>query len=139
MLQTFPLLAVSLAMYTGLTFTTRGAERPWYDGEALSIQLMSGDTWHISGGAMFILFSMMMLFIEILRSTRSGGASLINHAFSVVVFVSALLLFITKPGFGNSIFFIYTSMTFLDFMAGFIITTVTQRRDFGGAFGRVED
>jgi hypothetical protein len=54
-----------------------------------------------------------------------------------VVFVSALLLFITKRGYGNSTFFIYTAMTFLDFMAGFIITTVTARRDF--AFQRVEE
>ena len=35
------------------------------------------------------------------------------------------------PGYGNSVFFIYLSMTFLDFMAGFIVTTVTARRDFG--------
>ena len=137
MLTIFPLLAVSLALYTGFTFSTYGSARPWYEREALTIPLMSGDEWHISGGHLFILFSMVMLFIEILRATRSGGASLMNHAFSVIVFVSALMLFITKQGFGNSIFFIYTSMTFLDFMAGFIITTVTARRDFG--YGRVEE
>ena len=137
MLQIFPLLAVSLALFTIYSIATGAGSRPWYEVEALSIDLMSGDTWHITGGHLFILFSMTMLFIEILRSTRSGGASIINHAFSVVVFVSALLLFLTKRGYGNSTFFIFTSMTFLDFMAGFIITTVTARRDF--AFGRVEE
>lgn len=137
MLQIFPLLAVSLALFTLFSIATGGGARPWYEVEALSIDLMSGDVWHITGGHLFILFSMVMLFVEILRSTRSGGASIINHAFSVVVFVSALLLFLTKRGYGNSTFFIFTSMTFLDFMAGFIITTVTARRDF--AFGRVED
>jgi hypothetical protein len=137
MLQIFPLLAVSLGLYTIFSFATGGSPQPWYESEALAIPLMSTDLWHITGGHLFILFSMVMLFIEILRATRSGGASIVNHAFSVVVFVSALLLFITKRGYGNSTFFIYTAMTFLDFMAGFIITTVTARRDF--AFQRVED
>ncbi|HET8934101.1 MAG TPA: hypothetical protein VFN67_11700 [Polyangiales bacterium] len=137
MLQIFPLLAVSLALFTLFSFATGGNVQPWYETEALTIELMSGDLWHITGGHLFICFSMIMLFVEILRATRSGGASIVNHAFSVVVFVSALLLFITKRGYGNSTFFIYTAMTFLDFMAGFIITTVTARRDF--AFQRVEE
>lgn len=137
MLQIFPLLAVSLALFTLFSFATGGGAQPWHEAEALTVQLMSGDLWHITGGHLFILFSMLMLFIEILRATRSGGASIVNHAFSVVVFISALLLFITKRGYGNSTFFIFTAMTFLDFMAGFIITTVAARRDF--AFQRAEE
>jgi len=137
MLQIFPLLAVSLALFTICSFATGGNPTPWYDSEALTIDLMSTDQWLITYGHLFILFSMMMLFVEILRATRTGGASVVNHAFSVVVFVSALLLFITKRGYGNSTFFIYTAMTLLDFMAGFIITTVAARRDF--AFQRVEE
>jgi len=135
MLQIFPLLAVSLALYTVCSFAASG--RPWYESEAFTIDLMSTDQWLITYGHLFILFSMVMLFIEILRATRTGGASVVNHAFSVVVFVSALLLFITKRGYGNSTFFIYTAMTLLDFMAGFIITTVAARRDF--SFQRAEE
>ena len=137
MLQIFPLLAISLVLFAIVSIATGGGVRPWYEVEAFSIDLMSGDVWHITGGHLFIMFSMIMLFVEILRATRSGGASIVNHAFSVVVFVSALFLFLTKRGYGNSTFFIFTSMTFLDFMAGFIITTVTARRDF--AFGRIEE
>jgi hypothetical protein len=140
MLQIFPLLLVSLLIYSALSFTTGDAHAPtmpWYEGQAFTVHMMSGDEWHINGGTVFIMFSMVLLFIELLRATRVGGASIMNHAFSVVVFVSALLLFITRRGYGNSTFFIYTAMTFMDFMAGFIITTVTQRRDF--AFGRVEE
>lgn len=137
MLQTFPLLAVNLALFTFTSFATSGWDRPWYDVEALHFRLMSGDTWYISGGHLFIMFSIVMLFIEILRATRSGGASIVNHALSVVVFVAAFLLFFTTRGYGNSTFFIFTMMTLLDFMAGFIITTVTARRDF--AVGRLEE
>jgi hypothetical protein len=47
------------------------------------------------------------------------------------------MLFLTRPGYGNSTFFIFMSMTLLDFMAGFIITAVTARRDI--AFDRIGD
>lgn len=129
MLQTFPLLTLSLIMYSVLGLVSGGEPTPWYETESFVVQLMSGDAWPISGGHLFLMFSMLLLFIELLRATKSGSASILNHAFSVVVFVVALLLFLMVRGYGNSIFFLYLAMTLLDFMAGFIITTVTARRD----------
>jgi hypothetical protein len=130
MLQIFPLLTVSLVLFAVVNFAMSGGPLPWHETEAFTIEVMSGDLWRITGGHLFIIFSMMLLFVEILRATNSGGASIVNHAFSVVVFIGSLLLFITTRGYGNSTFFIFTAMTFLDFMAGFIITTVAARRDF---------
>lgn len=135
MIQSFPLLALSLALFAGFNLTTDDAQRPWYHSDAFNISMMSGDVWHVTGGDVFLLFSMILLFVEILRATRSGGESIINHAFSVIVFVGSLMLFLTRPGYGNSTFFIFMSMTLLDFMAGFIITAVTARRDI--AFDRI--
>lgn len=135
MFTMFPLLAVSLIVYTVMTYTTGGA---WYDASVVTIPMVSGDKWDITYGSAFIIGSMGLLFVELLRATNTGASSLLNHALSVLVFIVALLLFIIVPGFGNSIFFIFMTMTFLDFMAGFIVTTVTSRRDFGitgGALG----
>jgi hypothetical protein len=129
MLQSFPLLAFSLVLYAGLSLLDSATETPWYHAEAMTIHLMSGDIWHVATGDMFLIVSMILLFIEILRATNSDGQSIINHAFSFVVFVVAGTLFLTSPGFGNSVFVIFMLMTLLDFLAGFIITTVTSRRD----------
>jgi hypothetical protein len=137
MLQSFPLLAVSLVIYAALSLTLEPGQTPWYDHEAVTISMVSGDTWQIAAGHVFIGFSLVLLFVELLRATRSGGASIMNHALSVLVFIVALLMFITVQGYGNSIFFLYTAMTFTDFMAGFIITTATTRRDIG--FGPVRE
>jgi hypothetical protein len=137
MLQIFPLLTLSLIVYSALGLVSGGEPSPWYESESFVVHLMSGDDWRISGGHLFLMFSMLLLFIELLRATKSGSASILNHAFSVVVFVVALLLFLMVKGYGNSIFFLYTAMTLLDFMAGFIITTVTSRRDL--SLGRVSD
>lgn len=129
MLQTLPLLTISLAIFVVLSAFTGDPAAPWYTLPSMDFDLISGDVWRVSRGDVFLAFSMVLLFVEILRATRSGSASVMNHAFSVVVFIIALLMFLTTRGYGNSVFFLFTSMTLLDFMAGFIITTVTARRD----------
>jgi hypothetical protein len=133
-MQSFPLLAFSLGIFA---ICNMGADqsRPWYRGHAFSIHQMSGDVWQVSGGDLFLSVSMFLLFIEIIRATRSGGESLVNHALSCLVFIAALMLFLTRRGYGNSTFFIFMTMTLVDFMAGFIITAVASRRDT--AIGRI--
>lgn len=137
MYQMVPLLAISLAVYAVLTLTgAAGAE--WYELTFVQLPMVSTDVWNVTWGDVFLLVSMALLFVELLRSTKTGSESIMNHALSVVVFVIALLLFIIVKGFGNSVFFLFLTMTFLDFMAGFIVTTVTARRDLsvgGGAVG----
>jgi len=124
----FPLLAISLGIFALLNVISDPA-RPWYLRETLNIQQMSGDVWHVRGGDVFLSFCMILLFVEIIRATRTSGESIINHALSVLVFVAAILLFFTRPGYGNSTFFLFTAMTLVDFVAGFIITTMSARRD----------
>ncbi|MEY4583461.1 MAG: hypothetical protein RL701_8164 [Pseudomonadota bacterium] len=129
MLQSFPLLALSLVSYALLNLAGRHSARPWYEGRAFNIELMSNDVWHVSGSDVFLLLSMVLLSIEIVRATRNDVKSIANHGFSAIVFVAAMILFLAQPGYGNSTFCIFVSMTLLDFMAGFIITAVTARRD----------
>jgi hypothetical protein len=135
-MQTFPLLAVSLVLFVLLNLFVSGPGAPWYELRFFDVTMVSKDVWAISAGDAFIILSLALLFVEILRSTKSGTASVMNHALSVMVFIVAILMFITVRGYGNSVFFVYTMMTLLDFMAGFIITTVTSRRDV--TFGRAE-
>lgn len=138
MFSMFPLLAVSLVTYT-IAVVAFGAEGQsaesvvWTARTLVEVPLVSGDKWVVTLGHGFIILSMVFLFVELLRATKTGTDSLVNHALSAVLFIVALLLFIIVPGYGNSIFFIFMSMTFMDFMAGFIVTTVTARRDFGVA------
>ena len=130
MFSMIPLLAVSLILFAVGRLT---GDSGWTEVELFTFDMVSGDAWLITYGHAFIILSMGLLFVELLRATKTGTDSLVNHALSALLFIVALLLFIIVPGFGNSTFFIFMSMTFLDFMAGFIVTTVTARRDFGVA------
>jgi hypothetical protein len=125
----FPLLAVSLGLYVGIHLTTRGTLLPWYEAQAFSIDMPSGDVWDISSGDVFLVFSIGMLLAENLRATRTGRESVVSHALSMMVFIIALLLFMTSSGYGNSPFFIFMAMCLLRVMAGFLITVVAARRN----------
>ena len=151
MFSMIPLLGVSLILYTIAAFAIGSTPDPdaviaagsdaaqpmmaWFDRDLFNLTVVSGDIWNITYGDAFIIISMVFLFIELLRATNTGTDSLVNHALSALLFIIALILFIIVPGYGNSVFFIFMSMTFLDFMAGFVVTTVTARRDFGVAAG----
>ena len=129
----FPLLTFSLIVYGVTTLANGGAA--WVDARMIELVMISGNRWEIAYGDAFLMLSLVFLFVEILRATKTGTDSLLNHALSAVVFVASLLVFITLDGYGNSVFFIFVMMTALDFMAGFIVTTVTARRDFGVSGG----
>lgn len=130
-LQVFPLLTISLIIYTVLTVTGMGGANgaAWHDMVVLNLPMYSGDIWRVTWGTLFLLGSMGLLFVELIRATKAGTASITNHLLSFLLFVIALLLFILAKGYGNSVYFIFLTMTFLDPMAGLVVTTVTARRD----------
>ncbi len=137
MYQMFPLLALGLIINVVLTFTGIGGVdgSQWHEIKFIELPMMSGDIWKVTWGDLFLVASMALLFVELLRATKTGSDSIVNHALSFVTFVVSLLLFIIFKGFGNSVFFIFMTMTLLDFMAGFIVTTVTARRDLSVSSG----
>lgn len=130
-LQVFPLLTISLIIYAVLTVTGMGGAQgtPWHEVVVVNLPMYSGDVWRVTWGTIFLLGSVGLLFVELIRATKVGTASITNHLLSFLVFVVALLLFILAPGFGNSTYFLFLAMTFLDPMAGLVVTTVSARRD----------
>jgi hypothetical protein len=128
-MQSFPLLALNLFLFALLNLASSSPEHAWYKAHLFSIGQMSGDTWQVSGGDLFLMLSLTMLFVEVVRSTRSNGDSITNHALTALVFIASMILFMTRPGYGNSTFFLFLGMTLIDFMAGFMITAACARRD----------
>ena len=82
MYQMFPLLAISMIVFAILTLTGAvGTElSPWYDTLFIELPMVSGDTWAVTWGDIFLLSSMGLLFVELLRSTKTGSESIMNHA-----------------------------------------------------------
>ena len=89
-----------------------------------------GGEWRISLGDMMLAFSLFVLFFEILKSTRTGGNSVVDHALSMIVFVVCLILFLVWPPAATSLFFLIMLTTLIDVIAGFSVTIRSARRDY---------
>jgi len=135
----FPLLAIPLLIYNFIVLT--GIAGPaenvqaWLAGAVFTIHSFSGDAWNVSTGDILILFGITVLFVEIVKSTRTDSLSLINHGLAALVFVFFLVEFLTMHGFTNSVFCILMGMQLVDVVAGYTVTAVAARRDIGSSSG----
>lgn len=141
LLDVFPLLAIpvlfmNFVVLTGLAGTSDQFEA-WLGSTLFTIGGMSGDSWSLSPGDLIIVVGLIFLFIEILKSTRTDAISLINHGIAALAFVLFLIEFIVVRGFMNSTFFILMMMQLIDVIAGYTVTVVAAKRDFGSSGGIV--
>src|SRR5207237_7670711 len=53
--------------------------------------MFSGDDWRYSIGDLLVTLSLVLLFIEIVKSTRTSSRQIVNHGLSMLTFVVALV------------------------------------------------
>ncbi len=99
------------------------------DEPIFEIPLMSKSSLLVLPGDFMLILSILVLYIEIFRATRTSIASIIDHSLSLLTFILFLIEFIVMPGASTSIFLIITLMSLLDVLAGFTITLSTAKRD----------
>ena len=130
-----PVVIYNVLALGGATFSTIEDMRTQLDTDVFAVPMASGVTWHITPGHALVAGALLMLFFELLKSTGIGRAAVMNHAFSLVLFVACLIQFLLFPAFATSVFFLIMVMTLLDVMAGFMVTIAAARRDFAVADG----
>jgi hypothetical protein len=136
MFTAIPLLALPVAIYNILILTMAGGFRTTeaqgqLSAELFAIPMTSGARWPVSLSDLVLAGALVILFIELLKSTTSHKAAIINHSLSMILFVVCLVEFLLAPGFATSTFFLLTLMVILDVLAGFIVTISSARRDIG--------
>ena len=136
MLIAIPLLVVPVVIYN-LVILLGGSAPDAVLGPAsvlsevlFRVPMTSGAVWSISVGDLILLLSLILLFVELLKSTSSQRVAIVNHALSMALFVVCLVEFLLLPGFAGSVFFLILTMVLLDVLAGFIVTIIASRRDF---------
>ena len=132
-LLVFPLILYNFVVLTGIA--TAGNVSAWLASPIFTVGMFSGDAWGVSFADVFMGLSLLLLFVEIVKSTRTDAMSIINHGLSMLLAVVCIIQFITMQGFSNSVFFMLTMMTILDVIAGFTVTIVAAKRDFGAPVG----
>ncbi len=136
-LNIIPLLAFPLALYNVVVLTGLAGSQPdvWMVQPIFSVSMFSGDAWGVSFADVFMGLSLLLLFVEVVKATRTDAMSIVNHGLSMLLCVVCVIQFIAIQGFSNSVFFLLTMMSILDVVAGFTITIVAAKRDFGASGG----
>lgn len=122
-----PLLVFVLAAYNAIIFYTKSS----FEAEVFSVNMISGAQWVFSLGDAFICMALVLLFVELLKATRSGTVSIVDHMLSTLVFIGFLVEFIIVRQAATSLFFILTIIALIDVIAGYSVTIQSARRDFG--------
>jgi hypothetical protein len=129
MFRAIPYLILPLIAYNVLMLT--GDVQSSLSTVLFSINLISGAVWVFTVHDAFIVAGVLILYIEIFKSTRTGISSVLDHTLSTVVFVVFLIEFLTVAACGTSTFFVLGLIALIDVIAGFTVSIVAARRDFG--------
>ncbi len=142
MILTIPWILVAIVIYNLIAFTSSwpepGSGAPTvFDSQLFSIDMISGATWTLTIGDLVTIITLLLLFVELIKATRTGGSSIVDHALSTILFVICLVEFLAVRQAATSVFFFILVVTLIDVIAGFSITIRAARRDFG--FGGAGD
>ena len=101
----------------------------------VSAKMFSEQIWDFSVGDLVIVVGLALLFVEVIKATRTTAVKVRNHALSTLIFIIALVEFIVLAAFATSPFFFLVIMGLFDIVAGFTISIVAAKRDLGIAGG----
>lgn len=135
MFAALPLLVLPVLFYNILVAATLDGGLKATDADVrmhqqlFSVPMTSSGEWAVSYGDLIVFVSLIILFIELLKSTTSRRVAIINHSLSMLLFIVCLVEFLLFRAFATSAFFLLMAMVLLDVLAGFIVTIVASRRD----------
>lgn len=137
MLTNIPLLIVPFIAYN-IQIYINGGISIW-SNKITELTMISGATWVMTMGDLMIGLGLLLLFLEIIKATRVGANSIIDHLFSTFVFIAYLVEFLIVKDAAHSVFFILMIIALIDVLAGFSVSIRSATRDVqvggGGGYG----
>ena len=126
MLIAVPLMIVPFIFYNAVML---GSGIAAFSTVIMTVPMLSGAIWTMTLGDLVILSALIALFFEVLKATLSTRGSLMNHMFSMVVFIGFLVEFLLVRDAATQLFFSLMVIAFIDVVAGFTISNRAAARD----------
>ncbi|MGO9698470.1 MAG: hypothetical protein ACLPX7_04315 [Xanthobacteraceae bacterium] len=121
----FPLLLVPFAIYNIVAFLTPGVG---WTTPVTTVHMMSGQDWVLTWEDMLLAFAILLLAVEIIKSTRMGMRSIVDHVLAMALFIVMLVEFLLVQRAGTSTFFLLTMIGLVDVLVGFIVSIRSSQR-----------
>ncbi len=120
-----PLLIIPFAVYNMLAFLL---SLDWTK-QTGAIQMVSGAPWSLSYGDILVAVSVLILFFEMLKSTRLTSRTIVDHTLSTILFIAMLIEFLLVQKAATGTFFVLLVISFVDVIGGFTISIRAAQRD----------
>jgi len=126
-LRSLPSIILAFILYNVIVLVSGSTEV--LSTSLFELNMLSGGLWRFTVGDLIILFTLFLLFAELIKATYTSTSSLVDHGLSMVVFVACLVEFLLVPQAATSTFFLVMVATAIDVVAGFTIGIRVARRD----------
>lgn len=114
----FPLLLVPFAIYNMIAFLTPGVS---WTAPVTTVHMMSGQDWVLTWEDILLAFAIFLLWIELIKATRAGTRSIMDHVLAMALFIGMLVEFLLVQRAATSTFFLLMAIALVDVLAGFIV------------------
>jgi hypothetical protein len=121
----FPLLLIPFAIYNIIVFLMPGVA---WTAPVTTVHMMSGQDWVLTWEDILLAFSILLLAVEIMKSTRIGMRTIVDHVLAMALFVAMLVEFLLVQRAGTSTFFLLMMISLVDVMVGFIVSIRSSQR-----------
>ena len=121
-----PLLLIPFAIYNIIAFMMPGVG---WTGALTTVHMISDGDWSMSVGDILITLAILLLFGEVMKSTRIGIRTVVDHALSLVLFLGMLVEFLLVRQAASATFFLLMVISFVDVLGGFAVTLRSAQRD----------
>jgi hypothetical protein len=121
----FPLLLIPFVIYNMIAFLTPGVG--WTTPVA-TVHMMSGQDWVLTWEDLLLAFAILLLAVEMIKSTRMGMRSIVDHILAMALFIAMLVEFLLVQQAGTSTFFLLTMIGLVDVLVGFIVSIRSSQR-----------
>jgi hypothetical protein len=113
----FPLLLLPFVIYNMIAFLTGVS----WTAPVTTVHMMSGQDWVLTWEDILIAFAIFLLWIEMIKATRMGMRSVMDHILAMILFIVMLVEFLLVPQAATSTFFLLMAIALVDVLAGFIV------------------
>jgi hypothetical protein len=123
----FPLLLIPFVIYNIVAFMFRLPNDNW-TAPVTTVHMVSGQEWVLTWEDALIVLSILLLAVEIIKSTRVGMRAIVDHMLAMVLFIAMLVEFLLVDRAGTSTFFLLTIITLVDVLVGFTVSVRSSQR-----------
>jgi len=120
----FPLLLVAFALYNMIVFLLN---MPLTD-TAVSIPLIDDRRMPLTLGDLLILFSFLLLYLEVLKAARVPGKSVMDHLLAFVLLIAMAAELVLVPRAMRQTLLLLAGLSFIDLLTGISLSVAGRSR-----------